>query len=54
MDGRTWALRSLERARALYFLAWRDIKVQYKQTALGVTWIVLQPLLSTAVCAALW
>ncbi len=27
------------------FLAWRDIKVRYKQTAIGVLWVVLQPLL---------
>lgn len=29
----------------LYFLAWRDIKVRYKQTLLGVLWAILQPLL---------
>src|SRR3989344_7389180 len=28
-----------------YFLAWRDIKVRYKQTAFGVTWAILQPLI---------
>lgn len=28
----------------LYFLVWRDIKVRYKQTVLGVAWAVLQPL----------
>ena len=28
----------------IYFLAWRDIKVRYKQTALGVSWAILQPL----------
>jgi len=39
-----WQYREL-----LYFLAWRDVKVRYKQTALGVAWIVLQPLLSTVV-----
>jgi lipopolysaccharide transport system permease protein len=39
-----WEYREL-----LFFLAWRDIKVRYKQTALGVAWIVLQPLLSTVV-----
>jgi len=32
-----------------YFLTWRDIKVRYKQTGLGVTWAVLQPLASTIV-----
>jgi homopolymeric O-antigen transport system permease protein len=34
-----WAYRDL-----LYFLTWRDIKVRYKQTALGAAWAVLQPL----------
>jgi lipopolysaccharide transport system permease protein len=28
----------------IYFLMWRDVKVRYKQTALGVTWVILQPL----------
>jgi lipopolysaccharide transport system permease protein len=39
--GDLWRYREL-----LYFLAWRDIKVRYKQTALGITWAVLQPLLT--------
>lgn len=40
-------LRSLWRYRELlFFLAWRDIKVRYKQTALGAAWAVLQPLLT--------
>jgi len=30
----------------LYFLIWRDYKVRYKQTLLGVTWALLQPVLS--------
>jgi lipopolysaccharide transport system permease protein len=30
----------------LYFLTWREIKVRYKQTALGVLWALLQPLLT--------
>jgi lipopolysaccharide transport system permease protein len=33
-----WAYREL-----LYFLTWRDIKVRYKQTALGAAWAVIQP-----------
>jgi len=38
-------LRSLwEYRELLYFLTWRDIKVRYKQTALGVAWAILQPL----------
>jgi lipopolysaccharide transport system permease protein len=39
-----WSHREL-----LYFLTWRDIKVRYKQTALGVFWAVIQPLLSMVV-----
>jgi lipopolysaccharide transport system permease protein len=35
-----WANREL-----LYFFAWRDIKVKYKQTYLGILWAFLQPLL---------
>jgi len=34
-----WEYREL-----LYFLTWRDIKVRYKQTVLGVSWAVIQPL----------
>ena len=30
----------------LYFLTWRDIKVRYKQTALGAGWAILQPVLA--------
>jgi lipopolysaccharide transport system permease protein len=33
-----WAYREL-----LYFLVWRDVKLRYKQTALGVVWVALQP-----------
>jgi lipopolysaccharide transport system permease protein len=37
-----------EHRELLYFLVWRDLKVRYRQTALGVAWILLQPLLSAA------
>jgi lipopolysaccharide transport system permease protein len=37
--GELWAYREL-----LYFLTWRDVTVRYKQTALGVSWAILQPL----------
>lgn len=44
------ALRSLWRYRELlYFLTWRDLKVRYSQTALGIGWAVLQPLGAAAV-----
>ncbi len=38
-----------EHRELVFFLAWRDLKVRYKQTALGVIWVVLQPLLMTLV-----
>lgn len=37
--GAVWEYREL-----LYFLIWRDLKVRYKQTALGASWIIVQPL----------
>jgi homopolymeric O-antigen transport system permease protein len=33
----------------LLFLIWRDLKVRYKQTALGVAWVIMQPLLLTLI-----
>jgi len=39
-----WQYREL-----LFFLIWRDIKVRYKQTALGATWAVLQPVFTMVV-----
>ena len=36
--GELWAYREL-----LFFLIWRDVKVRYKQTALGAAWAILQP-----------
>ena len=41
----TLGLRELWEYRELmYFLTWRDIKVRYKQTALGAAWAIIQPL----------
>jgi lipopolysaccharide transport system permease protein len=40
-------LRALVRAReVLYFLTWRDVKVRYKQTAIGAAWAIVQPLIA--------
>jgi lipopolysaccharide transport system permease protein len=44
-----WQFRDL-----LYFLAWRDVKVRYKQTVLGVAWAVLQPLLMMVIFTLLF
>src|SRR5258705_8444289 len=42
--GAVWQFREL-----LYFLAWRDVKVRYKQTAIGAAWAILQPFLTMVV-----
>ena len=42
--GAAWPYREL-----LYFLVWRDVKVRYKQAALGVGWVVLTPVLTVLV-----
>jgi lipopolysaccharide transport system permease protein len=39
-----WEYREL-----LYFLVWRDVKVRYKQAALGAAWAILQPVLTMLV-----
>ena len=39
-----WEYRELA-----YFLIWRDIKVRYKQTALGVMWAIIQPVMTMVV-----
>ena len=42
--GDVWEYREL-----LYFFVWRDVKIRYKQTVVGVLWVVLQPLLTMGV-----
>lgn len=42
--GELWEYREL-----LYFLTWRDIKVRYKQTVLGVAWAIIQPFFTMVV-----
>src|SRR5215216_3726912 len=39
-----WEFREL-----LYFFAWRDIKVRYKQTVMGVLWAIIQPFLTMVI-----
>ncbi len=39
-----WIYREL-----IYFLVWRDLKVRYKQTLLGASWAILQPLITMLV-----
>jgi lipopolysaccharide transport system permease protein len=47
--GDLWRHRDL-----LYFLTWRDIKVRYKQTVLGVLWAVLQPFIKMVVFSVIF
>ena len=51
--GKPWSVRELRDLwlyrELLYFLVWRDIKVRYKQTALGVAWVVMQPVLTALI-----
>ena len=42
--GELWNYREL-----LYFFTWRDLKVRYKQTAIGVLWAIIQPLFAMVV-----
>jgi len=42
--GELWKYREL-----LYFLVWRDVKVRYKQTVLGVAWAIIQPVVTMIV-----
>ncbi len=44
-----WDYREL-----LYFLVWRDVKIRYKQTAIGAAWVVLQPLLTAGIFAVVF
>jgi len=50
---RGWAFHDIaelwQNRELLYFLIWRDIKVRYKQTAIGAAWAVIQPLLMMVV-----
>ena len=49
------AVREVWQARELlFFLVWRDVKVRYKQTALGIAWAVVQPLVTMVVFTVLF
>lgn len=44
-----WEYREL-----LYFLVWRDIKVRYKQTLLGATWAIIQPVMTMIIFSVIF
>ena len=46
---RGWSAEIWQYRELLWFLAWRDVKVRYKQTVFGVGWAVIQPLLGMIV-----
>ena len=48
--GRSLSYRELwEYRELLYFLTWRDVKVRYKQTLLGIAWAIIQPFFTMVV-----
>jgi len=52
---RTYTFKDVWYYRELfYFLVWRDIKVRYKQTIIGVLWVILQPFITMVVFSFLF
>lgn len=47
--GELWQYREL-----LFFLAWRDVKVRYKQASLGVAWAIIQPLMTMVIFSVIF
>ena len=47
--GELWEYREL-----LFFLVWRDVKVQYKQASLGIAWAIFQPMLSMVIFSVIF
>src|SRR5713101_6548518 len=47
--GSLWTYREL-----LFYFAWRDVKVRYKQSALGILWIVIQPMVQMLIFTAIF
>jgi len=47
-------LRVWEHRELLFFMVWRDLKVRYKQTALGIAWAILQPLATMLVLSVVF
>lgn len=47
--GEVWRYREL-----LYFLTWRDVKVRYKQTAIGAVWAILKPFLTMVIFSVIF
>ena len=47
--GAVWRYREL-----MYYLVWREVKIRYKQAALGVAWAVLQPLFTVLIFTAIF
>src|SRR5512134_1864064 len=44
-----WEFREL-----LYFLAWRDVKIRYKQTVIGAAWAIVQPVVTMVIFTAIF
>jgi lipopolysaccharide transport system permease protein len=48
-SGQEWATELWHFRELLYFLAWRDVKVRYKQAAFGAAWAIIQPLITMVI-----
>lgn len=44
----------LEYQELLYFLVWRDVKIRYKQTFIGIGWVMMQPVLTMLIFAVVF
>jgi len=55
---RSWQMLNLAELREyrelLFFFVWRDVKVRYKQTVLGASWAIIQPLATTFLFSVLF
>ncbi len=49
-----WIRELVRHRELLYFLVWRDLKVRYKQTLLGVSWAILQPVLAMVIFSVIF
>jgi len=56
--GQSWVALDLRNLwtyhELLYFLIWRDVKVRYKQTVLGVAWAILQPVIMIVIFSVIF
>lgn len=52
--GRTWMWEYVQYRELFFFMVWRDVKIRYKQTLLGVAWAIIQPFMTMIVFSLLF